>query len=257
LSSGIYCSSLIMEAVRTSETSVDNHFTRQYIPEDNSEHQDRYLPRLLAVSSNIYIRVLNNTIICRYNKDLKPPAFWLFLDFAFSESSLLRNGPSVYQHTASRPLGCWNLSRKHSSVTDSWETHHSQAAVWELLHCTNCSRAGKAWLFPTAVMTLYSRHDQLGMKHSNVNGRQEVKSSMFRAVFWVVLPCKMIPDDGGSTHLWKVGRQSFYTALQPRRQLWTSYSPPWELEISQEVQTLTHRDLSHDNVCSALHVSPK
>jgi len=31
--------SLMMEAVRTSETSVDNHFTRQYIPEDNSEHQ--------------------------------------------------------------------------------------------------------------------------------------------------------------------------------------------------------------------------
>jgi hypothetical protein len=27
-----------MEAVSTSETSVDNHFTRQYIPEDNSEH---------------------------------------------------------------------------------------------------------------------------------------------------------------------------------------------------------------------------
>jgi hypothetical protein len=30
-------SSLMMEAVRTSETSVDNYFTRQYIPEDNSE----------------------------------------------------------------------------------------------------------------------------------------------------------------------------------------------------------------------------
>jgi hypothetical protein len=27
-----------MEAVRTSETSVDNNFTRQYIAEDNSEH---------------------------------------------------------------------------------------------------------------------------------------------------------------------------------------------------------------------------
>jgi hypothetical protein len=26
-----------MEAVRTSETSVDNYFARQYIPEDNSE----------------------------------------------------------------------------------------------------------------------------------------------------------------------------------------------------------------------------
>jgi hypothetical protein len=27
--------------VSTSETSVDNHFTRQYIPEDNSEHHTR------------------------------------------------------------------------------------------------------------------------------------------------------------------------------------------------------------------------
>jgi hypothetical protein len=30
-----------MEAVRTSETSVDNHFTRQYNPEDNTEHHTR------------------------------------------------------------------------------------------------------------------------------------------------------------------------------------------------------------------------
>jgi exonuclease III len=28
----------MMEAVHTSETSVDNHFTRQYNPEDSSEH---------------------------------------------------------------------------------------------------------------------------------------------------------------------------------------------------------------------------
>jgi hypothetical protein len=43
---GAYClhhhhSSLMMEAVRTSETLVDNHFTRQYIPEDKSEHHTR------------------------------------------------------------------------------------------------------------------------------------------------------------------------------------------------------------------------
>jgi hypothetical protein len=31
----------MMEAVRTSETSVDNNFTRQYIPENNSEHHTR------------------------------------------------------------------------------------------------------------------------------------------------------------------------------------------------------------------------
>jgi hypothetical protein len=28
----------MMEEARTSETSVDNHFTRQYNPEDSSEH---------------------------------------------------------------------------------------------------------------------------------------------------------------------------------------------------------------------------
>jgi hypothetical protein len=31
----------MMEAVRTSETSVDNHFTRQYNSEDSSEHHTR------------------------------------------------------------------------------------------------------------------------------------------------------------------------------------------------------------------------
>jgi hypothetical protein len=33
----------------------------------------------------------------------------------------------------------------------------------------------------------------------------------------------LIPDDGGSTHLWNVGRQSFYTAVYPRRQLWIQF----------------------------------
>jgi hypothetical protein len=41
----VYClhhqSSLMMDAVRTSETSVENHFTRKYMPEDNSEHHTR------------------------------------------------------------------------------------------------------------------------------------------------------------------------------------------------------------------------
>jgi hypothetical protein len=32
---------LMMEAARTSETSVSNYFTRQYIPEDNSELHTR------------------------------------------------------------------------------------------------------------------------------------------------------------------------------------------------------------------------
>jgi hypothetical protein len=38
---------LMMEAVRTSETSVDNNFTRQYNPEDSSEHN--YLVSVLTL----------------------------------------------------------------------------------------------------------------------------------------------------------------------------------------------------------------
>jgi hypothetical protein len=44
------------------------------------------------------------------------------------------------------------------------------------------------------------------------------------------------PNDGGSKHLWNVGLlQRDYTALYPRR-LSSSYSPPWEPEISHSFQ---------------------
>jgi hypothetical protein len=46
---------------------------------------------------------------------------------------------------------------------------------------------------------------------------------MFRIVFWDVLPCKMIVDRRFRGAYW---------LHHPRRQFWTSYSPPWELEIS-------------------------
>jgi hypothetical protein len=49
-------SSLMMEAVRTSETSVDNHLTWQYIPEDNSEHHTR---RRENFKSHMYQYILN------------------------------------------------------------------------------------------------------------------------------------------------------------------------------------------------------
>jgi hypothetical protein len=41
-------SSLMMEAVRTSETSVDNHSTRQYNPEDSSEHKPQIFYQLIC-----------------------------------------------------------------------------------------------------------------------------------------------------------------------------------------------------------------
>jgi thiamine phosphate synthase YjbQ (UPF0047 family) len=49
--------SLMMEAVRTSETSVDNHFTRQYNSEDDSEHHTRRRENLIShIVANILIK---------------------------------------------------------------------------------------------------------------------------------------------------------------------------------------------------------
>jgi hypothetical protein len=48
----------MMEAVRTSETSVDNHFTQQYIPEDNSEHHTRRRENLKShIAKKLMFRV--------------------------------------------------------------------------------------------------------------------------------------------------------------------------------------------------------
>jgi hypothetical protein len=42
----------MMEAARTSETSVDNYFTRQYIPEDKSELHARRRENLKSHKAN-------------------------------------------------------------------------------------------------------------------------------------------------------------------------------------------------------------
>jgi hypothetical protein len=43
----------MMEAARTSETSVHNYFTRQYIPEDNSELHTRRRENLTSLIQGI------------------------------------------------------------------------------------------------------------------------------------------------------------------------------------------------------------
>jgi hypothetical protein len=50
----------MMEAVRTSEMSVDNHFTRQYIPEDNSEQESIELVSTSGPCVLIKIRTMDN-----------------------------------------------------------------------------------------------------------------------------------------------------------------------------------------------------
>jgi hypothetical protein len=79
---------------------------------------------------------------------------------------------------------------------------------------------GKRWIFGNAYdITVWINVTEL-LGHTDpqtlrTNVRFQVltaASMMFRIVFW---------DDGGSTRLWNVGRQLFYTAVHPRRQLWT------------------------------------
>jgi hypothetical protein len=50
-----------MEAASTSETSVDNYFTRQYIQEDNSE---LHTPRRENLKSHISVAVLSVNVFC-------------------------------------------------------------------------------------------------------------------------------------------------------------------------------------------------
>jgi hypothetical protein len=54
-----------MELVRTSETSVDNHFTRQYNPEDNSEHHTRRRENLKShnVAPSVAMRAIYMTAV--------------------------------------------------------------------------------------------------------------------------------------------------------------------------------------------------
>jgi hypothetical protein len=53
----------MMEAARTSETLVDNYFTRQYIPEDNSEPHTR---RRENLKSHISIFCFPTLRLARY-----------------------------------------------------------------------------------------------------------------------------------------------------------------------------------------------
>jgi hypothetical protein len=58
---------LMMEAARTCETSVDNYFTRQYIPEDKSE---LHIRRRENLKSHILYHVQHSTLFSRMLREL-------------------------------------------------------------------------------------------------------------------------------------------------------------------------------------------
>jgi hypothetical protein len=52
--------SLLLAALRTSETAVDNYFTRQYIPGDNSELQARRRENLKSHNEEVAYKIIIN-----------------------------------------------------------------------------------------------------------------------------------------------------------------------------------------------------
>jgi hypothetical protein len=57
---GAYC--LMMEAVRTSETSVDNYFTRQYNPEDSSEHSVDKVVQKQNMNFSVTVKLMKSSV---------------------------------------------------------------------------------------------------------------------------------------------------------------------------------------------------
>jgi hypothetical protein len=89
----------MMEAARTSETSVDNHFTRQYIPEDNSELHTRRRENLKSHMDHLVCTlfkdtVSNGNVTCRQ-------IFLLYPNFTIVQYKQIAvtNGSRIMQHT--------------------------------------------------------------------------------------------------------------------------------------------------------------
>jgi hypothetical protein len=107
-----------------------------------------------------------------------------------------------------------------------WDVLPCKIIVDRRFRCTRCLH------HVTALMMEAARTSETSV--DNYFTRYTSQKTNLNFIFAAVRTWNLThrPDDGGSTYLWNVGRQLFYTAVHPRRQIWTLYSPPWGLEIS-------------------------
>jgi hypothetical protein len=78
----------MMEAVRTSETSVDNNFTRQYISEDNSEHREIFVHVLFLQMHKATVVVVDITVCCVDGKEKRPKSPLFRIKYSKSEAQM-------------------------------------------------------------------------------------------------------------------------------------------------------------------------
>jgi hypothetical protein len=166
----------MIEAVRTSETSVDNYFTWQYIQEDNSEHHPWWLRQYVPLKRR-------STII---------------LHGSTSQKTILNiipdDGSSTY---------LWNVGRQlfYTAV-------HLRRQFWTSSLMMEAVRTSEM-----SVDNYFTRQyiPEDNSEHHPWWWRQYVplkrrSTIILRGSTSQKTILNIIPDDGGSTYLWNVGR---------------------------------------------------
>jgi hypothetical protein len=107
-----------MEAVRTSETSVDNYFTQEYIPEDNSEHHTRRRDNLKSHKVMTYV-LLNRQIHTTIGTTMLFQYTIIFrLNVLHVSSSLNSSSGTVYEQSLNllETRNMWNIEYKDYGI---------------------------------------------------------------------------------------------------------------------------------------------
>jgi hypothetical protein len=112
----VFDSSLMTEAVRTSETSVDNHFTRQYNPEDNSEHHTRRRENLKSHIAHVSGRRIQGSYLSTetQNNSWLLLALWVLITQKEQWDNIRNNifpGTCPQSHSRLSAKNAWTTSR--------------------------------------------------------------------------------------------------------------------------------------------------
>jgi hypothetical protein len=100
---------------------VDNHFTRLYIPEDNSEHHTRRRENLKSHNQNVHhivhkSRLLNHTNVAHTFTLYSCKLIWILSSYRCSgilKMTSFRNESTLSLLVLSRPKVCWQIASKY------------------------------------------------------------------------------------------------------------------------------------------------
>jgi hypothetical protein len=123
-----YTGSGMMEAARTSETSVDNYFTRQYIPKDNSELHTRPRENLISHTETVCFSATSASSVCQTTDGVK----------------LSLNSPSRHTEFSDCSSGPFSCTALYYNSKD--------CSIFQRTYCSRClpaqtAEANNVWCF--------------------------------------------------------------------------------------------------------------